>query len=73
VVVNGRVVASKPLTANGREQSLAFRVPLSQSSWVALRLMGAAHTNPVFVLVDNMPVRASRASVEWSIRSLQEV
>jgi hypothetical protein len=73
VVVNGRVVASKPVVANGREQTVAFKIPVSQSSWVALRLMGAAHTNPVFVLVDNMPVRASRASVEWSIRSLQEI
>ncbi len=35
--------------------------------------MGAAHTNPVFVLVDNMPIRASRGSVEWSMRALQEV
>jgi hypothetical protein len=73
VVVNGRVAASKPALANGREQTLAFKVPLSQSSWIALRLMGAAHTNPVFVLVDKMPVRASRASVEWSLRSLEEV
>ena len=70
IVVNGRVAASKPVPADGTLQNLAFSIPIERSSWVALRLMGAGHSNPVFVLVDNKPVRASRASVEWSQRAL---
>jgi hypothetical protein len=72
VVVNGRVAATKAVTADGSEQNVDFSLPIQQSSWVAIRIKGAAHTNPVFVLVDNMPVRASRASVEWIMRSLLE-
>ncbi len=72
IVVNGRVVASKALPADGSERKISFDIPIQQSSWVALRLMGAAHTNPVFVLVDNKPIRASRSSVEWNMRSLME-
>jgi hypothetical protein len=71
-VVNGRVAATKTITADGSEQNVDFSLPIQQSSWVAIRIKGAAHTNPVFVLVDNMPVRASRASVEWIMRSLLE-
>lgn len=72
IVVNGRVAASKSVLADGTPQTVSFDIPIRQSSWVALRLMGAAHTNPVFVLVDKLPVRASRASVEWNMRSLLE-
>ena len=71
-IVNGRVAASQTITADGTEQKINFNLPIKQSSWVAIRVKGAAHTNPVFVLVDNMPVRASRASVEWIMRSLLE-
>jgi hypothetical protein len=71
-VVNGRVAATKTITADGSEQKADFSLPILQSSWVAIRVKGAAHTNPVFVLVDNMPVRASRVSVEWIMRSLLE-
>jgi hypothetical protein len=71
-VVNGRVAATKTITADGSEQKVDFTLPIQQSSWVAIRIKGAAHTNPVFVLVDNMPVRASRTSVEWIMRSLLE-
>ncbi|MFL1877032.1 hypothetical protein ACIKT0_18105 [Hansschlegelia beijingensis] len=70
IVVNGRVAASKPVPADGTLQNLTFSIPIERSSWVALRLMGAGHSNPVFVLVDNKPVRASRTSVEWSQRAL---
>lgn len=71
-IVNGRVAATRTITADGSEQRADFSLPIQQSSWVAIRVKGAAHTNPVFVLVDNMPVRASRVSVEWIMRSLLE-
>jgi hypothetical protein len=71
-VVNGRVAATKTITADGSEQKVDLTLPIQQSSWVAIRIKGAAHTNPVFVLIDNMPVRGSRASVEWNMRSLLE-
>ncbi len=72
VVVNGRPVVSKLITADGQMGKVEFDVPIEQSSWVALRILGASHTNPAFVTVDKKPIRASRASVEWDIRALEQ-
>ncbi len=72
VVVNGKPVASKEIVADGVLRPIEFDIPLQQSSWIALRILGASHTNPAFVLIDKMPIRGSRASVEWDIRALQQ-
>ena len=44
---------------------LEFDHELTRSSWVALRVLASSHTNPIFVLVGDKPVRASRRSAEW--------
>ena len=46
--------------------------PIERSSWVALRILPSSHTNPVFVLVDGKPVRASRQSAEWCLRAVDQ-
>ena len=56
----GRPVASQRLTADGVLRDLAFDVPIQRSSWIALRILGSAHTNPIFVLVGDRPIRASK-------------
>jgi hypothetical protein len=45
---------------------------IGQSSWVAARILPAAHTNPMFVLVNNKPVRASRESAEWLANAVHQ-
>jgi hypothetical protein len=65
VVVNGKAVARREIVADGSEQAVSFRVPVRTSSWVALRIFPSSHTNPVWVVVDGKPVRASRRSAEW--------
>lgn len=72
LIVNGKAVDSKEIVADGKPKALEFNVPLEQSSWIALRIFGASHTNPAFVLVDKKPIRGSKASIEWMIRSLQQ-
>jgi hypothetical protein len=72
VIVNGHPVASQRLTGDGRLRDLAFDVPIQRSSWVALRILGSAHTNPVFVVVGDRPVRASRRSAEWCLKSVDQ-
>ncbi|MEC9097308.1 MAG: CehA/McbA family metallohydrolase, partial [Planctomycetota bacterium] len=47
VVVNGQVVAAQSVAADGKQHRLQFEVPVSQSSWVALRQFPQLHTNPV--------------------------
>jgi hypothetical protein len=69
-IVNGRVAASQRIEADGRPQDVRFDVRLERSSWIALRILGAAHTNPVFVTVAGRPIRASRRSAEWCLASV---
>ncbi len=72
IVVNGEPVARREITADGSPQKLNFNVPISKSSWVAVRILPSSHTNAVFVLVDGKPIRASRRSAEWCLRSVNQ-
>jgi hypothetical protein len=65
LIVNGKVVARKQIVADGAVRDVSFDAPIAQSSWVAVRILAAAHTNPIFVIVGGRPIRASRASAEW--------
>lgn len=65
LIVNGEAVAKKMLDADGRIESLSFDVDIPHSSWVALRIFPTCHTNPIWVDVDNKPVRASKRSAKW--------
>jgi len=72
VVVNGQAVARKEIVADGSEQDVAFHVPIQTSSWVALRIFPSSHTNPVFVLLGDKPIRASKRSAEWCIKAVDQ-
>jgi len=67
LIVNGNAVARQELEADGEVHDLEFDVALEQSSWVALRVFPSCHTNPVFVEIDNNPIRASRRSAQWCL------
>ena len=71
VIVNGQVVATRRLLADGHVQSFQIPVQLQQSSWVAVRILPSVHTNPVFVTIADKPIRASRRSAEWCIRAVE--
>jgi len=72
LIVNGEAVARQTLVADGAVRDLAFDVPIEKSSWVALRILPSSHTNPVFVIVDGKPIRASRASAEWCLAGVNQ-
>jgi hypothetical protein len=72
LIVNGNVVLTKNIVADGSIQDISFETTISQSSWVALRIMPSSHTNPIFVLVDNKPIRASRKSAEWCLQAVDQ-
>ncbi len=72
IVVNGKVVATQPLLADGTVRDMTFDVPLEASSWIAARVLPSAHTNPVFALVGGKPIRASRESIEWCINAVNQ-
>ncbi len=72
LIVNGYPVAKKNILADGRMQDIEFEAQIDRSSWVALRILPSSHTNPVFVLVDGKPIRASRRSVEWCLKGVDQ-
>ena len=71
-VVNGRVVESQRLRGDGRTRELHFETKIDRSSWIALRIPKSSHTNPIFVIVDDKPIRASRRSAEWSLAAVDQ-
>src|SRR5262249_11089483 len=72
VVVNGVAVAQKAVPADGTEEEGTVEGPIEQSSWGGLRGLPPSHTNPVFVLVGDKPVRASKRSAEWCLKAIDK-
>jgi hypothetical protein len=72
VVVNGKPVATTQIDADGKPCEVTVDVPIKASSWVAVRILGSSHTNPVFVLVDGKPIRANKKSAEWCLAAVEQ-
>ena len=72
LVMNGKSMARKNAVADGSIQEIFFDVPVEQSSWLAVRILGSSHTNPIFVLVDGKPIRASRDSARWCLAGVNQ-
>lgn len=70
LIVNGEAVDKKIIEANGSIQEIFFETTISKSSWVALRILPSSHTNPIFVLTDNKPIRANKKSAEWCLNAV---
>ena len=70
--MNGYPVAQQEMVADGTLRKLKFDVPILQSSWIAIRILPSSHTNPIFVLVDGKPIRASRQSAEWCLAAVNQ-
>lgn len=72
LIVNGLPRDSQTIKANGELQTLSFTAEIDKSAWVALRVFPHAHTNPFFVVVDDKPIRASKASAEWCLKCVEQ-
>ena len=72
LIVNGEAVERRLIEADGRIEDVEFEYTPQRSSWVALRVFPAAHTNPIFVEVDGAPIRASKRSAEWCLKAVEQ-
>ncbi len=73
LIVNAYPIASQEIVADGSLQEIVFdNVKIERSSWVALRVAYSSHTNPVFVLVNDQPIRASRRSAQWCLDGVEQ-
>ena len=70
LVVNGKMVDKRSIEADGRITDVTFDHTPQDSSWVAVRVFPAAHTNPVFVEVEGKPIRASKRSARWCLEAV---
>jgi hypothetical protein len=71
LVVNGEAVARQEIQADGGWNDLTFDYELDQSSWVALRIYPSAHTNPIFVTVEDEPIRLAD-SINWMRQAVDQ-
>ena len=71
LIVNGQTVETQEVIADGEIVPLQFEASIDRSSWVALRIFPSSHTNPVFVVVDGKPIRASRKSAQWCLDAVE--
>jgi hypothetical protein len=72
IVMNGKTVAQKSLVADGEIRDLEFDVPLERSGWIAARILGSSHTNPIFVILDGKSMKPLRASAEWCLAAVNQ-
>ncbi len=71
LIVNGVPVASQSITADGQWNELAFDYRLKESAWVAVRIYGSAHTNPIFVEIKDEPIRVQE-SIQWCLDAIDQ-
>ena len=72
LIVNGYPVASQRIGTGGDQQSLRFVHQFAQSGWAAIRVFPHAHTNPIYVVVDDQPVRGSVDSARWCLAGVEQ-
>lgn len=67
VIVNGEVVKTIAMKADGRVREFSAKVSIERSSWIAVRIFPSSHTNPVYVVIGDKPIRGSKRSVQWCL------
>lgn len=71
LIVNGFPVDTTEITADGKWVKISFKHRITGSSWIALRVYPSVHTNPIFLLVDNKPIRIKQ-SAEWCRKAVDQ-
>jgi hypothetical protein len=66
------LIKVQKILADGQLRGVSFEVRVERSSWVALRILASSHTNPIFVLVGDRPIRASSKSAAWCLQGVDQ-
>lgn len=72
LIVNGVAVERREIDADGKTRDMTFQYQVQRSSWIAVRILPSSHTNPIFVMVGDKPIRASRKSAEWCLKAVDQ-
>lgn len=78
LVCNGKIIATQEGTADaGKPVVMKTRVPVSESSWIIARRMDEkghqTHTSPVYLTVNNKPVRASAEDAKYFVNWIDNI
>ena len=73
LIENGLPIAQTTVLANGQPQPVTFDVELSESGWLALRILPSAHTQAFRITVADSPARPLRASAEWCANAVDRL
>lgn len=71
LIVNGEVVDSKEIIADGKWNNIRFDYRIRKSAWIATRIFPSSHTNPIFVTVGNAPILEER-SLAWCLQAVDQ-
>ena len=71
LIVNGYPVESRAVPADGTVRTLAFAHTPARSCWAAIRILGVAHTNPVWITVAGGPIHVKR-SAQWCRKGVDQ-
>ena len=72
LIVNGYPVQSVDVNCDGSLKDVTFEIPLVKSCWVAVRAFPNAHTNPIYVVIDEEPIIGSVDSVRWCLAGVEQ-
>ena len=65
LIVNGYPVAQRRVDTDGSKTRIEFDHHITKSCWVAMRVFPNAHTNPIYITVDDQPILGSVDSIRW--------
>jgi hypothetical protein len=71
LIVNGIAVDTVEIVADGQWKDIRFHYTMNKSGWMALRIYPSAHTNPVFVTINNKAVQIKK-SAAWCLRAVRQ-
>jgi hypothetical protein len=72
LIRDGFPIARTEIEADGSMRDLAFDQEITRSGWYAVRILPSSHTNPIFVVVNDKPIRSSRRSLEWCLKGVDQ-
>lgn len=87
IIQNGQVIHTVEATGDQKEIEAVMDVPIESSGWIAVRVLGPTqrgvtnsylfgHTNPVYVIADDQPIRSSEDAsyfVRWIDRLIGDL
>ena len=78
LVCNGKVIATQEGSAGpGKPATMKYSIELNKSSWICARRMDEnghqSHTAPVYVTVNNKPVRASAEDAKYFVEWIENL